>query len=43
MDKDNFWVRLYDDPNDLVRVYQVSDGTWTLKNSASFTITTRSA
>ena len=29
MDKDNFWVRLYDDPNNLVRVYQVSDGTWT--------------
>ncbi len=29
MDKDNFWVRLFDDPNDLVRVYQVSDGTWT--------------
>lgn len=43
MDKDNFWVRLYDDPNDLVRVYQVSDGTWTLKNSDSFTITTGSA
>jgi hypothetical protein len=43
VDKDNFWVRLFDDPNDLVRVYQVSDGTWTQKNSDSFTITTGSA
>jgi len=43
VDKDNFWVRLFDDPNDLVRVYQVSSGTWTQKNSASFTITTGSA
>lgn len=38
VDKDNFWVRLFDDPNDQVRVYQVSDGTCTQKNSASFTI-----
>jgi len=43
VDKDNFWVRLFDDPNDLVCVYQVSDGTWMQKKSASFTITTGSA
>ena len=39
MDRLNFWVRLYDNGNDQVRVYQVSNGAWTQKNSAIFTIT----